>query len=441
MGSTFAAPFMDRATGNVTPNLFPAPQPVKGFSVQHPASGPPYDTLAEFFGAFGTISSSPAMYYRNQVPYAENYELSVQRQITPSDLVTISYVGTQGHKLLSSVSANPGNPAACQAVNAAFGNPVNPVCVPGGENSIYLLPDNSFVLGTRRPFGGTVLPAGTSIGAPTCAQGANGQACVLPNGQTAIIPFGNNAYFVTGAYSSYNSVQLNWRHTSTHAQLLLGYTYGKSLDNSSGYGEQFNPVNPRLSRGLSAFDSTHNFVASYSYNLPFDRLGGPKKLTSGWQISGITRFATGLPVTIVDNSDFSLLGTGSGGPITLGVDTPNLVGPLVITDPRKTGGYYFNASAFGPSVLGKEGNANRRFFHGPGINNWDMALLKNTQLTERMNLQFRAEFYNVFNHAQFRTPNGIITYNAAGQPNPNSMGKVPGTLPARIGQLSLKLNF
>jgi hypothetical protein len=414
VGSTFAAPFTTRSTGTSIPNLFPAPQPVKGFSAQHPASGYPYDNLTEFLAAFGTISSSPAMYYRNQVPYAENYELSIQRQITSSDLLTVSYVGTQGHKLLSSVSANPGIPSLCLALAAAG-------CGPGGENNIYTL-NGVTTAGTRGPF-----------------------STPYRNTQVAgayAVPFGNNSYFITGGYSAYNSAQLNWRHTSNRSQLLLGYTFSKSLDNSSGYGEQYNPINPRLSRGLSAFDTTHNFVVSYSYNLPFDKLGGPKKLTNGWQISGITRFATGLPVTIVDNSDFSLLGTASGGPITLGVDTPNLVGPLNITDPRKTGGIYFSSAAFGPSAIGQEGNANRRFFHGPGINNWDMAMLKTTQLTEQLNLQFRAEFYNVFNHAQFLTPNGIITYNPTTLlPNPNIMGLVPGTTPARIGQLSLKLNF
>jgi hypothetical protein len=434
-GSSYAAPFTNRSSGNSITNFFPVPPPLKGFSQQNPASGPPYETLAQFFSAFGTIGSSPAMYSKNQVPYAENYELSVQRQLTSSDLLTVSYVGTQAHKLLSSESANPGNPALCLSL-AALG------CGPGGENNIYLRPDGTYVLGARAPFSGVLLPAGTSIGASPCNVGANGQACVLPNGQTAIIPFGNDSYFITGAYSSYNSAQIDWRHTSNRLQVLLGYTFSKAMDNSSGYGEQYNPVNPRLSRGLSAFDSTHNFVVSYSYNLPIDKLGGPKRLTNGWQISGITRFATGLPVTIVDNSDFSLLGTAFGGPITLDVDTPNRVGPLLITDPRKTGGYYFNASAFGPAAIGKIGTSDRRFFHGPGINNWDMALLKDTSLTERMNLQFRAELYNVFNHAQFLTPGGIITFNpTTGVPNTNTMGLVPGARDPRIGQLSLKLNF
>ena len=412
--STFAAPFTNRATGTSITNLFPAPPPVKGFSAQHPASGPPYDNLTEFFGAFGTIGSSPAMYYKNQVPYAENYELSIQRQLTSADLLTVSYVGTQGHKLLASESANPGIPSLCLALVAAG-------CGPGGENNIYTL-NGVTTAGTRGPFS-----------APYRNTPVNG---------TYIVPFGNDSYFITAAYSSYNSAQLNWRHTSGRLQTLLGYTFSKSLDNSSGYGEQFNPINPRLSRGLSAFDSTHNFVVSYSYNLPFDKLGGPKKLTNGWQISGITRFSTGLPVTIVDNGDRSLLGTSFGGPITLGVDTPNLIGPVVKTDPRSTGGYFFNASAFGPSALGVEGTANRRFFHGPGINNWDMALLKDTSLTERLNLQLRAELYNVFNHAQFLTPSGIITYNPTTlQPNPNNMGLVPGARDPRIAQLSAKFNF
>ena len=434
-GSTFAAPFTNRASGNSITNLFPAPPPVKGFSRQHPASGYPYDTLAEFFTAFGTIGSSPAMYYKNQVPYAENYELSIQRQLTTSDLLTVSYVGTQGHKLLSSVSANPGNPALCLSL-------VTEGCGAQGENNIYLRPDGTYSLGTRAPFSGVLLPVGTSIGSSPCAVGTNGGSCVLPNGQTAIIPFGNDSYFITGAYSSYNSAQVSWKHTSNRLQFLLGYTFSKSLDNSSGYGEQFNPVNPRLSRGLSAFDSTHNFVISYAYTLPFDKLDGPKKLTNGWQISGITRFATGLPVTIVDNSDHSLLGTAFGGPITLDVDTPDLVGKVITTDPRKTGGYYFNSSAFGPAPLGSIGTAGRRFFHGPGINNWDVALLKDTRLTERLDLQLRAELYNVFNHAQFLTPGGIITYNPSTLiPNSNSMGLVPGARDPRIGQLSLKLNF
>ncbi len=422
---TFAAPFTNRPNGTSITNLFPAPLPPKGVSAKKPANFPPYDTLPDFFSAFGTISSSPAFYNKNRLPYSEQYELSLERQITGSDLLTVSYVGTQGHRLLSSLSANPGNPALCLSL-AAEG------CGPGGENNIYIRPDNSYALGTRSVLPGVTLPGGTIVSGGT----------PLPDGTIGIIPFGNDSYFITAGTSSYNSGQINWRHTSGRLQTLVGYTYSKSLGDSSGYGEQINPINPRASRGLTAFDSTNNFVASYTYQLPFDKIDGPKRLTNGWAISGITRFATGLPVTIVETDDRSLLGTAFGGPITLPVDTPDQVGPIDITNPRTHGGQYFSPAAFAAPALGVEGDARRRFFHGPGVNNFDFALLKNTAITERFNLQFRAEFFNIFNHTQFLTPSGLVSYNSNTlAQNPSTFGQVTQAAAPRIGQLSLKLNF
>ncbi len=425
--STFAAPFTPRASGVPGKNFFPAPQPPLHFSAKNPASGFPYDNLSDFFGAFGTISSSPAFYNKNELPYAEQYELSIQHQITTADLVTISYVGTQGHRLLSSESANPGSPALCLQLaeeGAIAVGTTSTTCGPGNENLIYPLPGGGFQPGTRLKFPGLIVPAG------------GGSLAGQP-----IVPFGNDSYFITTGNSAYNSGQINYRHTSGRLQTLIGYTFSRSFDNSSGYGEQMNPINPRLSRGLSAFDTTNNFVASYSYLLPIDKLAGPKQLTRGWSVSGITRFSTGLPVTMIESDDQSLLGTAFGGPITLPVDTPNFVGPLVISNPRKTtAGQYFNPSAFAQSALGQEGDSRRRFFHGPGVNNWDMALLKNTDITERVNMQFRAEFFNLFNHTQFIGPNGITGF-AGGQPTSGSFGDVLGAQSPRIGQLSLKMNF
>jgi hypothetical protein len=315
--------------------------------------------------------------------------------------------------------------------NASAVQPGTATCGPGGENNIYFPVGGGSVLSTRAVLPGVELPAGTTF------TDTNGAGTLLPDGRIGIIPFGNDSYFITIGNSAYNSAQINWRHTSGRLQTLLGYTFSKSLDNSSGYGEQMNPVNPRLSRALSAFDSTNNFVFSYSYNLPFDKLGGPKRLTNGWQISGITRFATGLPVTMVENDDQSLLGTGFGGPITLAVDTPNLVAPVKKMDPRSGNCpgscFFFSANSFAQSALGQQGTANRRFFHGPGVNNWDFAVLKNTQLTERVSLQFRAELFNIWNHTQFFTPLGINTV--------ASFGQVTAAADPRLGQLSLKLNF
>jgi hypothetical protein len=145
-----------------------------------------------------------------------------------------------------------------------------------------------------------------------------------------------------------------------------------------------------------------------------------------------------LPVSLVETDDQSLLGTAFGGPIVLPVDTPDLIGPVQITNPRNSAGhYYFNPGAFASSQLGSEGDARRRFFHGPGLNNWDMALVKDTRLSERSSLQFRAEWFNILNHTQFTTTNGIF----AGSSNLGSFGQVTAAAPPRIGQLSLKLNF
>jgi hypothetical protein len=118
-------------------------------------------------------------------------------------------------------------------------------------------------------------------------------------------------------------------------------------------------------------------------------------------------------------------------------------------NPRNnTNHYFFTTSSFAPDVLGQEGNANRRFFHGPGINNWDFAVLKNTQLTERLNLQFRAELFNIFNHAEFITPSGLVSYSCSTATNTSTcsqtagnFGQITSAAAPRIGQLSLKLNF
>src|SRR5215472_14661019 len=422
---SFAAPFISRASGANNGQLFPVAPPPKQFSASHPASGPPYDTLPQFFTAFGGIGSSPAFFNGNRLPYAEHYELSFQRQVSTQDLVSLSYVGTQGHRLLASKSANPGNPALCLAT---------PGCGPGGENNIYIN-GTSAVLGTR-----SVLPGVELTPAQASAGVAGPVGTLLPDGNYGIVPFGNDSYFITAGNSSYNSLQLDYRHTSGRLQTLLGYTYSKSMDDASGYGEQFNPINPALSRGLSAFDSTHNFVVSYNYLLPFDKLGGSKRLTNGWAVSGITRFATGLPVTLVETDDHSLLGTSFGGPIILPVDTPDQVAPLHTFNPRLVqqfpgfapAHFFFDPTGFASSAIGLEGNARRRFFHGPGVNNWDIALQKDTKITESVDIQFRAELFNAFNHTQFIAPSGILA---------GSFGQVTAAAPPRLGQLSLKLNF
>ncbi len=383
----FVTPFVDRGTGNIEGQRFPVALPTTDTPIN--------------WANYLPIGTSPAFWYRNVLPYTEEYQLSFERQIGSGTLLTASYVGTQGHHLLSSLEANPGNPAVCLSVSQASQvMPNTPTCGPNGENGVYSPIGGGTTNGTRAPFGNS---------------------------------FSSDGYFITIGKSSYNSLQLSLRQRISRLEFLAGYTYSKSLDNGSGYGEQINPWNHEL-RSLSSFDLRHNFVVSYDYQLPFDRLGGPSRLVKGWRLSGISRFSTGLPVTLVETDDNSLLGTSSAGAISLPVDVPNYTsGSLSISDPR-SGRPYFNTALFSPEAIGTLGNARRRFFSGPGLNNWDMALLKDTMLKEDLNLEFRAELFNAFNHAQFGPPDGNVN-------NLGSFGTIHTANPPRIMQVSLKLLF
>ncbi len=391
----FKTPFIDRATGNIEGQRFPVALPTTGTPIN--------------WANFLPIGTSPAFYYKNVLPYTEEYQLSIQRQVARTTLLNLSYVGAQGHHLLSSLEANPGIPALCLSVHQASQVTDNNVCNPGGENGVYHPVAGGTINSTRGPFGSA---------------------------------FSSDGYFITIGDSNYNSFQASLQQRVSRLEFLVGYTYAKSLDNGSGYGEQIDPLNHNL-KSLSAFDVRHNFVVSYDYWLPLDMLHAPSRVVKGWRLSGITRFSTGQPVTLVETDDNSLLGTSSAGAIGLPVDTPNYTpGSLSFTDPRLRKPY-FNTSLFSPEGLGTLGTARRRFFSGPGLNNWDIALLKDTQITERTNVEFRAELFNAFNHAQFGQPDGNINDPLFQQPNGtlSGFGIIHTANDPRIMQLSLKLLF
>jgi len=183
---------------------------------------------------------------------------------------------------------------------------------------------------------------------------------------------------------------------------------------------------------------THNFVASYHYELPFDHLfQNHERLTKGWVISGITRFSTGFPVTLFNNNDTSLLGTIPNGINNNGVVTPNFTpGNLEInTDPRN-GRSAFSASLLSLPALGQVGTARRRFCYGPGISNFDMALEKSVRLPESKSLEFRLEAFNLFDHAQFYGPAAVN-----GNISSANFGQVVSAAPPRLVQLAAKFLF
>jgi len=380
----FDEPFRTRSTGASQTQRFPFKFPIPG--------DPANKTLD--YSIYLPISYSPGYSIHNRLPYAEHYNFSIQRQIAPATLLTLAYVGTQGHKLISQYDANPGNAALCLELNRLG---ADPVCGPNGQQTTYTLPDGRIVEGTRDRLG------------PAFGYG---------NSHTANI-----------ANSNYHSLQITAERRAADVTFLAAYTFAKAIDNSSGFGEWVNFSNYRLSRSLSAFDVRHNFVFSYSWALPLGKgsSGLTQRLLQGWNLSGINRFSTGFPIGLRQGQDQSLVGSGN-------TDVPDLVGSVKTQDPHMPGpngaNTYFLPDAFESGKLGKFGTANRRFFHGPGIVNWDFGVLKDTKITEGTMVQFRAEFFNILNHTQFNNPSG----NFSG----SNFGVVTSARAPRIGQMSLK---
>ncbi len=373
-----ATPFINSGNGVQNADPFPLQFPPHNVSASNP------DTSFNF-GAVTPISADPYFYYRNSVPYTENYMLSLQRQIGTKALATVSYAGNQGHHLLVLVPMNPGNPALCLSLSQ---------CGPFGEDATYTSASGQVYQGTR-------VGLGPNFGSVTAQKS-----------------IGN---------SNYNALEASLRLTlGTRSTAQFAYTYSKSIDDASNLGEQINPFNEELSRVISSWDMTHNFVATYTYALPM-----------GLSLSGTTRLSTGFPVTLSDDSDRSLLGTLGNGVNNELLDTPNVShGALELNTNPRSNPLAFNTNLFSPEPLGQLGNAARRMFHGPGIENFDVQLSKTVQLREATSLDFRLEAFNVFNHGQFYGPSSVD-----GEINDPNFGRIVSAAAPRQVQLAIKLHF
>lgn len=412
----FAEPFRNRLDGGIDGEgqRFPFTIPIPG--------SPSNKTLS--FKVYEPMSYFPGYDIHNRLAYAEHFNLSIERELSKSTVLTLAYVGTEGHRLITQGEENPGNAAFCKQLTAqgytdvSLSSPTNQVigCGPNAEQDTFQLGSGTLVYGTRNEL-------------------LNPNYC--PAAQTLCFGYGNTFTRLT-ANSIYNAGQLTVERKAGDVTLLAAYTLAKGLDDSSGFADLVNFQNAKLSRGLSSTDVHHNFVVSYIWALPFDRAfnGAPKRLTKGWQINGITRFATGFPIQMNQGvGDTSLVGSPS-------TDMPDLVGPIHTLNPRNSpNNEYFDPSAFAltscslnAGVLSGEcgsfGSANRRFFHGPGINNTDLGVQKIIPVTEAKSFEIRGEFFNIFNHAQFLNPSGNISN--------GSFADVTNARPMRIGQVSAK---
>jgi hypothetical protein len=238
------------------------------------------------------------------------------------------------------------------------------------------------------------------------------------------------------ANSNYHSLQARFSQRMTKGlTALVSYTWAKSLDNTSGFfqstGDPNFPQNSydlQAERGRSSFDVRHRAVASYSYDLPIAK---GNRLLGGWQTLGIWTFQTGRPFTVALNPDFDNSNTGRS---VLGFgnnDRPNVIANPTLDNP--TADRWFNTAAFAVPTRGTFGNAGRNILDGPGLQTFNLSLVKNTVFSDRYTLQFRSEFFNAFDRANFGLPDNFV-----GNP---AFGRILSAGDPRRIQLGLKLLF
>jgi TonB dependent receptor len=420
--SFFNTPFLSQ-NGAVTPNPFNGiTTPTRGSNIDFALFRP-----ILLFGDFPTT-------LRTQ--YADQYHLTIQRELSKDTLLQFGYVGSQGHRLLASLDQNYGNAQTCIDLNLIPGNS----CGPFGEDAAYSIPAGTIPADVtlHLPYGSVPSVTGpnanpiTLVGlrkysSPLC-EPTTGQGCP-PDG----IPVFSSLFAMAPvANSSYNAfeAQIN-RRFSKGLQLLASYTWSKSMDNASSFENSVNPISPRSSTSLSLFDARHRFVVSEYWMVPELKISNwSRHVVNGWALSSVTTIQAGFPIRLTSSSDRELMGS-------LDFETPgepDQVAPFHRLDPGHSGGYYFDPTAFADAQLGQIGNAPRAICCGPGIASMDLGIHKKIPVQESKMLEFRTEFFNVFNHTQFFNPNGNITAGAG-------FGQLQRARDPRLMQLALRLIF
>lgn len=266
-----------------------------------------------------------------------------------------------------------------------------------------------------------------------------------PSNPNAIRPFkgySNITFIEFGASSNYHGLQTRLsRRFSDSLTFNLNYTWSKAIDDIDGDTDTIGYfLDRKRERAVAGFDRTHIVSLDYIYSLPnlgskLGNNGVTKTIFDGWQVSSITRIASGLPFTVTSN--------GNPGTLGGGVRANYLGGEIYVKDEASK--LWFNPLVFGRPRNGELGNTGRNFLRGPGNTNFDVSLFKTFKFGERVKLQYRAEFFNLFNHTQWFGINGNIDV-----PNENSpvtsatqgqSGLVNSTRDPRNIQMALKLTF
>jgi hypothetical protein len=336
------------------------------------------DPFPSFF-PFPLPDSALAIQRDLRTGYMQHWNFNVERQIGDAGVIEVAYVGSKGTKLLTARDINQPQPS--------------------------------------------VLPPG------------------LPFVPRPDPRFDDIDLLESRANSNYHAMQVRYQQRLTRGfSALASYTWSKSIDDASNFFTSAgdpnfpqNSYNVAAERGLSNFDVRHRMSLSYSSTLPFRKPGEGlvASLVNGWETFGIVTLQSGRPFTVALLSDIDNSGTGRS---ILGFganDRPNILGNPDLSN--STTQQWFNTAAFAFPAPGTFGNAGRNILEGPGYQNVNMSILKNTRFNERVNLQFRAEAFNLFNHPNFNLPDNFL-----GSP---TFGRITSARDPRHIQFGLKLLF
>ena len=395
----FANPFADVTGVGSNPNKFPFTPPPLGSPVDF-----------TFFEPFSINTNARNL----NTPYSMNYNLTIEREFAGNTVMSVGYVGSQGRHLYRAYEADPitlAGAAACLTNTGAEAG-----CVGHRALQHLLFPQNS-LFGTNA--------------------------------------FGSVGTQFTDGTSHYSALQVNVTKGMSHGlSFITSYTWSHSIDNASGFESSgfhtrgTNTDFPFLNVGDSDFDARQRFVIGYVYAVPsLHKMANwaPDRVFGGWKLTGITTFQGGTPINLGDSTFRSL--TCDAFVFYDCADNPNQVAAVTTLDPRASSkNFWFNPKDFTKQAIGSFGDVGRNSIHGPGTNNFDFSLQKDTKITERITFEMGLEGFNVFNHTQFCNgisgtafvnPGGCITTNIASR----NFGRVFQAGQGRLVQLRGKINF
>jgi hypothetical protein len=334
-----------------------------------------------------------------QTPTVESYTLKIEQQIAPNTVLSVGYIGSHGYHELLSLDTNLPVPTICPASPCPSGYPAGAFYFP-------------------------------------------------PNAPLANNSVWNTTDWFSEGVSSYNGLEVDINHRIARGLQFRGaYTFAKALDDGDNMNTSVatnspafvaDPLQPKADYGRASFDIRNSAVINATYDLPFGRSAlrtraWLDRLIEGWQVSGIETIQSGLPFT--PQLSYNPSNDGDTRNPVRPSWNPAFTGPLL----RGLPGEYFNPNAFVQPLPGTYGNVGRNVLHGPSLVELDLSLAKRFALSERFNLQFRAESFNLLNRANLNAPNPVVFTAATGGASPTAGVVTNTSTTSRQLQFGLKL--